>query len=104
MAWITVARQNDVDPGYAIVVEPNGQRVALARLEDGSFRAIDDVCTHDGGPLGEGEIDDGEIECPRHGARFNLDTGEPVTLPAVVGVSTYPVRVEGDEVQVDIGD
>ncbi|MEX2235962.1 MAG: non-heme iron oxygenase ferredoxin subunit [Dehalococcoidia bacterium] len=104
MAFVTVARTDDVEPGYAIVVETDGRRLALARLEDGSFRAIDDVCTHDGGPLGEGEIEDNLIECPRHGARFDLDTGRAVTLPAVVGVRAYETRVESDEVQVNLGE
>jgi 3-phenylpropionate/trans-cinnamate dioxygenase ferredoxin subunit len=100
----TVARVDDVEPGWAITVEVDGKGVALARLHDGSFRAIDDVCTHDGGPLGEGEVYENCIECPRHGAQFDLDTGEARTLPAVEGVNAYQVRVEGDEVQVAVGD
>lgn len=100
---IRVAAVNDVEPGYAIVVQAGGRDLALARLSDGSFRAVDDVCTHDGGPLGEGEIDGKQIECPRHGARFDLDTGRALTLPAVVGVRAYAVQVEGDNVFVDLG-
>ncbi|MPZ22860.1 MAG: Rieske 2Fe-2S domain-containing protein [Dehalococcoidia bacterium] len=102
--FITVAAVDDIEPGYAIVVEVDGRGIALARLADGSFRAIDDLCTHDGGPLGEGEVIDGRIECPRHGAHFDLTTGRAVTLPAVVGVKAYEVRVEGDSVQVRFGD
>jgi 3-phenylpropionate/trans-cinnamate dioxygenase ferredoxin subunit len=59
----------------------------------GEFFAIADLCTHDMGALGEGEVEDHEIICPRHGARFDLRTGEALTLPAVQDVPSYPVRV-----------
>ena len=68
----------------------------------GQYYCIDDVCTHDGGPLGEGELIEDQIECPRHGALFDVKSGRAVTLPAVVPVDTYPVRVEGGEVQVKV--
>jgi 3-phenylpropionate/trans-cinnamate dioxygenase ferredoxin subunit len=68
----------------------------------GEFFAIDDICTHDGGPLGEGMLFDHQVECPRHGAMFDLRTGRPTTLPAVLPVRTYPTRVDGDTVMVDV--
>jgi 3-phenylpropionate/trans-cinnamate dioxygenase ferredoxin subunit len=68
---------------------------------DGEFYAIDDVCTHDGGPLGEGELDGEQIECPRHGARFDVRTGKAVTFPAVHPVGTWPVKVEVKDVLVE---
>jgi 3-phenylpropionate/trans-cinnamate dioxygenase ferredoxin component len=67
----------------------------------GEYYAIGDVCTHDQGPLGEGEVEDYEIICPRHGARFDIRTGEVLALPAVQDVPTYPVRV--NEGMVEIG-
>jgi len=67
--------------------------VALFNI-GGEFFAIADVCTHDDGPLGDGEIENHQIICPRHGARFDIRTGEVLTLPAVKGVSSYPIKVE----------
>ena len=63
---------------------------------------MDNVCTHDGGTLGDGELDEGCVECPRHGARFDLFTGEVRAMPAVFPVNAYPVRVVDGEVQVDL--
>jgi 3-phenylpropionate/trans-cinnamate dioxygenase ferredoxin subunit len=58
--------------------------------------------THDGGPLGEGAVWGTQVECPRHGARFDLKTGRPATLPAVLPVRTYPARLQGEDVEVDV--
>ena len=67
---------------------------------DGAYYAMDDVCTHDGGPLAEGPVEGNVIECPRHGARFDIRTGEVLSLPATSPVTTYPVRIENGEIQV----
>jgi 3-phenylpropionate/trans-cinnamate dioxygenase ferredoxin subunit len=83
------------------VVNPDGQRIALANV-DGEYYAIDDVCTHDGGPLGEGELIGEQVECPRHGARFDVRTGKAMTLPAIFPVKSYPVRIEGDAIQIEL--
>jgi 3-phenylpropionate/trans-cinnamate dioxygenase ferredoxin subunit len=99
--FVTVARTSDIPAGEVRVYNINGKELAVAHTDEGFF-AIDDVCTHDGGPLGEGYVEDCQIECPRHGARFDLKTGKAVTLPAVIGVTAYPTRVEGDEVQVEV--
>lgn len=99
--FVKVAKTTDITPGRVKTVAAGGRRIALCNV-DGEFYAIDDVCTHDGGPLGQGELEDDEIECPRHGARFNVRTGAVVTLPAVLPVSTYPVRVEGTDIYVGI--
>jgi len=77
--------------------------LALANV-NGEIYAIEDVCTPDGGPLGEGEVLDFEVECPRHGARFDVRTGKVAAFPAVVGVKTFPVKVEGSEVKVALED
>jgi 3-phenylpropionate/trans-cinnamate dioxygenase ferredoxin subunit len=74
--------------------------IALCNVE-GSIYAIDDVCTHDGGPLDQGVLDDAQIECPRHGARFDVRTGKPLTLPAVVPIHVYKVDVRDDCIYVD---
>jgi 3-phenylpropionate/trans-cinnamate dioxygenase ferredoxin component len=101
MAWNVVAKEEDVAVGAAVVVDIAGKRLALCNTGDGIF-AIDDVCTHDGGPLDQGTLDGKEIECPRHGARFDVTTGRALCLPAVRPVRTYPVRLEGGEVEVDL--
>ena len=94
---------SDVPPGRIVVVDTGLKPFALCNV-GGAFWALDDVCIHDGGPLGEGELIDGEIECPRHGARFDVTTGTVRALPAVLPVKTYPVKVEGSEVKVTICD
>jgi 3-phenylpropionate/trans-cinnamate dioxygenase ferredoxin subunit len=99
--FVTVAKTGDVPLGEAKTVSLNGKEVVLCHV-DGAFYAIDDVCTHDGGPLGEGYLEGDQIECPRHGARFDVKTGKALTLPAVTGVNSYPVQVEGDEIKVQI--
>jgi nitrite reductase/ring-hydroxylating ferredoxin subunit len=90
-----VARVGDLAPGEVNVYEVEGHRVALCNV-GGEFYAIEDVCTHDGGSLDQGELDGVEIECPRHGARFDVRTGEATLMPAVMPVQTYPVRIEGE--------
>ena len=99
--WVTVAREGEVPADQAKVFTVGARRLALCNV-NGRYYAIDDVCTHDGGPLDQGELDGEEIECPRHGARFDVTTGRATCMPAVVPVKTYDVRVEGGEVQVNV--
>ena len=99
--FVEVAKVGDLPPGQVRVVMAKGKRLALANL-GGQLFALDDICTHDGGPLGEGEILDESVEFPRHGARFDVRTGRVVALPAVRPVAVYHVRVEGEKVLVDI--
>ncbi|MDP9238613.1 MAG: non-heme iron oxygenase ferredoxin subunit [Chloroflexota bacterium] len=96
----TVAKVSDTPPGTITVHEVDGKRIALCNV-NGRFYAIDDVCTHDGGSLDQGELEGELVECPRHGAKFDVTDGRPVTLPAVRPVKTYKVQVEGDEVKVE---
>lgn len=98
-SFLTVAKVSDVPPGRTKVVELEGKRIALCNA-NGTIYAIDDICTHDNGPLGEGELFGDQIECPRHGARFDVKTGKVVCLPAVRPVKTYEVKVEGGEVRI----
>ena len=100
MGFEKVCKVGDVAPGTAQVFEVGDSDIALCNV-NGEFFAIEDLCTHDQGPLGEGELDDYDIECPRHMATFDVRTGKVTALPAVLGVATYPVRVEGDDVEVD---
>lgn len=95
-----VAHASDVAPGTTKRVDAGGQSVLLCNV-DGSLYAIQDVCTHDGGELDQGELEGERIMCPRHGAYFDVKTGEALTLPAILPVETFPVRVVGDDVFVD---
>lgn len=99
--FVTVATTDEVKPGERIVVEIGRHWVAVFNV-DGQYYAIRDVCTHDDGPLADGELDGYEIECPRHGARFDIRDGRVTAPPAVRPVPFYPVRVEGDEVQIEV--
>ena len=97
--FVTVARVEDLEPGQVEVFELEDQFVAVANV-DGRFCGFADVCTHDGGPLVEGELEGRVITCPRHGAQFDVCTGEVLRLPAVVPLPTYEVQVVDGEVQV----
>ena len=100
--FIAVAREDEVSAGEVRVVHAGPKSLCLGHCADGTWGAIDNVCTHDGGVLGEGELEDCEVECPRHGARFDLLSGEVRALPAVFPVNAYPVRVVDGLVEVDI--
>ena len=95
--WVRVASTNEVRPGERLIVELEDRNVALFHV-DGEYYCIADVCTHDGGPVAEGELDGYEIECPRHGARFDIRTGAVLSFPAVVPVPSYEVKVEGPDI------
>jgi nitrite reductase/ring-hydroxylating ferredoxin subunit len=97
--FVTVARVGDIPEGSCKIVRVDDQSVAVFNVE-GRYYAIDDICTHDGGPLAEGPLEGATIECPRHGARFDVRTGEVLAPPATVPVPTYAVRISGDEIQI----
>jgi|SRR5262250_2708330 len=99
--FVKIARKSDVPAGTVRVFEAAGKRVALCNV-GGEFYAIADLCTHDNGPLGEGELLDHEIECPRHGARFDIRTGQVLCLPAVLPVPTYRVEARDEEIWVAV--
>ena len=99
--FFKVAKVSELPPGVKKLVEVDGMPVALFNV-DGQFYAIEDVCTHDGGPLAEGELDGEEVECPRHGARFNVRTGEALCMPAVEPVECYQIKVENGEILVSL--
>lgn len=99
--FLKVATREEIPVGQRLFLEINDEPIVIINLA-GTLFAIGDVCTHDEGPLGDGEIDDHQIICPRHGARFDLRTGKALTLPAVVDIPVYPVRIEGDDVFIGI--
>ncbi|MGH2499699.1 MAG: Rieske (2Fe-2S) protein [Candidatus Limnocylindria bacterium] len=101
--FVAVARAADIAPGEVAVVQAAGRSLCVGHTVDGRWGAVDNVCTHDGGTLGEGELDDRCVECPRHGARFDLFSGEVKALPAVFPVNAYPAREVDGTVEVDLG-
>ncbi|NUS74421.1 MAG: non-heme iron oxygenase ferredoxin subunit [Corynebacteriales bacterium] len=97
-----VCAASEITKGSALAVEVDDQPVAVVHADDGNFYAIHDVCSHAEVALSDGEIDGCTLECWLHGSRFDLKTGEPLELPATEPVPTYAVRVDGDDVLVDI--
>lgn len=103
MARYPVGGEEDFPPDKVRVLRVIGERVCVVRSE-GKFYAFEDRCTHDDQPLGEGWLDGCEIECPRHGARFDIRTGRVTAPPAYSPLEVYPATVEGGQVFVDIPD
>jgi 3-phenylpropionate/trans-cinnamate dioxygenase ferredoxin subunit len=101
--FVPVAKTSDIPAGEVAVVEAEGRSLCVGHCADDTWGAIDNVCTHDGGVLGEGELEDCLVECPRHGARFDLKSGEVKALPAVFPVNCYPVRIVDGRVEIDLG-
>ncbi len=101
MAERLVAKVSDIPEGRTLRVVVDGGEVLLCNCE-GNIYAVEDVCTHDGGALDQGELEGCRIVCPRHGANFDVRTGEALTLPAVIPLPTYKVRIEGDDVYVEV--
>ncbi len=98
-SWINVAHTDEIPANGCKVVDVDGVAVAVFRL-DGGFHAIEDLCTHDGGELASGKVEGAEIECPRHGARFNIKTGAVTAPPAYEPVYSFPIRIQDGVVQV----
>jgi 3-phenylpropionate/trans-cinnamate dioxygenase ferredoxin subunit len=99
-----IASVSEVEVGRAVAVEVNGRRIALCRPAPHEFYAIDDTCSHALASLSEGELMEYEIECPRHGAHFDIRTGEALTLPATKPVRTYRVAVDNGEIHIELPD
>ena len=99
--FVTAARAGEIPAGQFKPVQVDGKRLLICHTADG-FHAIDDTCTHDDGPLADGWLEGRAIECPRHGARFDVATGKVLCLPAAVPINAYEVRVQGDAVQVNV--
>ena len=102
MAKHLVGKIDDLSVDSMRKVVLDGQEICLAHAEDGSFYAIDDICSHEEFSLSDGELWDMDVECPAHGSRFNLRTGEVTGLPAIEPVKAYRVTVEGDDVYLEI--
>jgi 3-phenylpropionate/trans-cinnamate dioxygenase ferredoxin component len=105
MPFVRLAGISELEPGQGFRVELGDEEaVALVLSDDGDVHAVIDVCSHEDYPLSEGWVEDHTIECALHGSRFDLHTGEPDSPPAVRPVRIFPVRVEGEDVLVDLPD
>lgn len=98
---VKIAEIQDIPPGMGKAVEAEGKRIAVFNVA-GSFYAIDDSCSHRGGPLSEGELEGTVVTCPWHGSTFDVATGSVLRPPAPRGVARYEVKVEGNEVKVEL--
>lgn len=98
--FVKVARVEEIAPGEKKTVEVDGVEVVIVNV-DGELYAVEDVCTHDGGPLGDGKLEGCQLICPRHGARFDVRTGKALTLPAFEPVTTYAVKVQDGDILVE---
>jgi 3-phenylpropionate/trans-cinnamate dioxygenase ferredoxin subunit len=99
--YVRVARADDIPPGTKKIVEVDGIEIVVVNLE-GMYYAVEDVCTHDGGPLGEGKLDGCELICPRHGARFDVRTGAATRMPAIEPAPAYAMRVENGDLLIEV--
>jgi len=101
LEYVTVAGLDELGNGERLIVDIDGEPIAVFNIA-GHFYAIADVCSHDDGPVAEGDISEYEIACPRHGAKFDIRNGQVLTLPAIVDIPAYPVRIEGNEIQIGL--
>jgi 3-phenylpropionate/trans-cinnamate dioxygenase ferredoxin subunit len=101
LEFVVVGTVDEVPEGARLFVDIDGQPVVILQV-NGQFYAIADVCSHDDGPVGEGEVEGYEIICPRHGAHFDIRTGKALALPAFVDIPSYPVRVMDGQIEIGL--
>ena len=99
--FVKVAKTGDIAPGEAKAVDVGARRIAIFNI-DGTHHAIDDTCTHRGGPLSEGIVEGTEVTRPWHGAVFDVTTGSVLGAPAPRDVAHYTVRVEGEDIELEL--
>lgn len=99
--YIRVASVSELIDGEGLCVEVQGLRIALFKIGDDVF-ALGDTCPHQEGPLSDGVVEDGQVTCPWHGARFDIKTGRCLAPPADEEVPSYPVRVIGNDVEIEV--
>ena len=99
--FIEIARVDEISNGERLFFAIDNESIVLFNI-GGQYYAIADICSHDGGPLGDGDVDGLEVACPRHGARFDIRTGKALSLPAIVDIPAYPIRIVGDAIQIGL--
>jgi nitrite reductase/ring-hydroxylating ferredoxin subunit len=99
--FVKVATTDEMADQPVKCVEVEGEKIAVFKVE-GALYALSDTCTHQGGPLSEGEVEAAEVTCPWHGAKFDLRTGAVLGPPARTGVKSYPVKVTGSDIEIEL--
>ncbi len=99
--FIDIAAVDELPSGQRLFIEIDNQPIVIFNIA-GQFFAIGDVCSHDNGPVGEGDLEGDEVICPRHGARFDLRSGKALALPAVEDIPAYPVRVVAGRIEIGL--
>ena len=99
--FLEIAPASELPNGERLFVEVEGKSLVIFNIA-GQFFAIGDICSHDDGPVGDGDIEGFNIVCPRHGGEFDIRTGQAVQMPAVVDIPAYPVKVVDGMIQVGI--
>lgn len=99
--FVPVASVDELQNGDRLFIEIDNEAIVVFNIA-GGYYAIGDVCSHDNGPLGDGELHGYEIVCPRHGATFDVRTGQVLSLPAVVDIPAYPVRVVDGQIEIGV--
>jgi 3-phenylpropionate/trans-cinnamate dioxygenase ferredoxin subunit len=101
LEYFDISPADQLSVGERIFIELNGKSIVLFNIA-GNFFAVGDICSHDNGSVGDGEIEEGEIICPRHGGRFAVSSGKATSLPALIDIPAYPVRVFNGMIQIGI--
>jgi 3-phenylpropionate/trans-cinnamate dioxygenase ferredoxin subunit len=99
--YIQITSIQEMPDGERLFFEIDGKSIVLYSL-NGNFYATGDECSHDCGPIGDGQIEGNEIICPRHGARFDIRTGKVTRMPAVKDIPSYPVRINADKIEIGL--
>ena len=95
--YIRLCRLDELEKGRTRLFSVEGEEMLLTREND-SVYAVQNLCSHDGAPIGEGQVKEGELTCPRHGARFDIKNGRAMSLPAVMSLKSYPVKIVDGEI------
>ncbi len=105
MSWVRTTKVDDLQPGHTRVIDVHGESLLLCRTTDDEVHAVENCCSHDDGPLGQGTLDGTVIQCPRHGARFDVTTGAVLRMPAAAPIESFPVRIDDEGwIEVDAED
>jgi 3-phenylpropionate/trans-cinnamate dioxygenase ferredoxin component len=99
--FIAIGADGEIANGERVFVEIDGLPIVVFNI-GGQIFAIGDTCSHDDGPLGDGSLDGFEVTCPRHGASFDVRTGKVISLPAIVDIPAYPVRIVGGQLEIGL--
>jgi len=99
--FLEIAPESELPNGERMFVDIGDTPIVIFNIA-GKLYAIGDVCTHDDGPLGDGDLEDFNVACPRHGAEFDVRTGKVTSMPAVVDIPAYPVRVVNGTIEIGV--